>query len=329
MEIIRFKGSDDIYLAEVYLVNSNVMGLVFQNEIPENYLNGFEQINVSNGVVEGNYLDFTTEYRTYEDEPLKIELSNDESVYVPPALVEPEPPEPEEPYVPTLEEVKSKKHSEMSTTCQAIIFNGFDVELSSGELKHFSLTYEDQINLIGKQMQVAQGEENIEYHPSSIPTSPCIYYSNADMLKIIETAFAFKSYHSTYCNSLYVWIDACETKEEVDEIFYGASVPVEYQSVVLQDYMKAMTPPTDTEIPEETEDIEDNEDAEDIEGTEDIENPENQEETESGETKDDTDVTEPVDDSNISESAENTETSSSDEEPVTDNDESSILNKEK
>ena len=83
MEIIRFKGSDEIYLAEVYLVNSNVMGLVFQNEIPETYLNGFEQINIGNGVVEGDYLAFKTEYRTYEDEPLKVELSNDESVYVP------------------------------------------------------------------------------------------------------------------------------------------------------------------------------------------------------------------------------------------------------
>lgn len=246
MEIIRFKGSDEIYLAEVYLVNPNVMGLVFQNEIPETYLNGFEQINVGNGVVEGNYLDFKTEYRTYEDEPLKVELSNDESVYVPPVIVEPEPPEEPEPYVPTLEEVKAWKHSEMSNMCQSTIFNGFDVKLSSGETKHFSLTYEDQINLIGKQLQVAQGEENIEYHPSSTPTSPCIYYSNADMLKIINEAFAFKSYHTTYCNSLYTWIDNCDSKEDVEEIYYGATIPEEYQSIVLQDYVKAMTPPTES-----------------------------------------------------------------------------------
>lgn len=246
MEIIRFKGSNEIYLAEVYLVNSNVMGLIFQNEIPENYLSGFEQINVGNGVVEGNYLDFTTEYRTYEEEPLKVELSNDESVYVPPVIVKPEPPEEPEPYVPTLEEVKAWKHSEMNNICQSTIFNGFDVELSSGETKHFSLTYEDQINLIGKQLQVAQGDENIEYHPSSTPTSPCVYYSNADMLKIINEAFAFKSYHTTYCNSLYTWIDNCDTKEDVGEIYYGATIPEEYQSVVLQDYVKAMAPPTES-----------------------------------------------------------------------------------
>lgn len=244
MEIIRFKGSNEIYLAEVYLVNSNVMGLIFQNEIPENYLSGFEQINIGNGVVEGDYLDFTTEYRTYEEEPLKVELSNDESVYVPPVI--PDPPQPSEPYVPTLEEVKTWKHSEMSNMCQSTIFNGFDVELSSGETKHFSLTYEDQINLIGKQLQVAQGDENIEYHPSSTPTSPCVYYSNADMLKIINEAFSFKSYHTTYCNSLYTWIDNCDTKEDVGEIYYGATIPEEYQSVVLQDYVKAMTYPTES-----------------------------------------------------------------------------------
>ena len=244
MEIIRFKGSNEIYLAEVYLVSPNVMGLIFQNEIPENYLSGFEQINVGNGIVEGQYLDFITEYRRYEDEPLKVELSNDESVYIPPVI--PDPPEPPEPYVPTLDEVKSYKHSEMSGMCQSTIFSGFDVELSSGETKHFSLTYEDQINLIGKQLQVAQGEENIEYHPSSNPTSPCVYYSNADMLKIINDAFAFKSYHTTYCNSLYTWIDNCSTKEEVEEIYYGATIHEEYQSVVLKDYIKAMTPPTDS-----------------------------------------------------------------------------------
>ena len=246
MEIIRFKGSNEIYLAEVYLVNPNVMGLVFQNEIPENYLNGFEQINIGNGVIEGNYLDFTTEYRTYEDEPLKVELSNDESVYVPPVIVDP-PSDPAEPYVPTLEEVKAWKHSEMSNVCQSTIFNGFDIELSSGETKHFSLTYEDQINLIGKQLQVAQGDENIEYHPSSTPTSPCVYYSNSDMLKIINEAFAFKSYHTTYCNSLYTWIDNCDSKEDVEEIYYGATIPEEYQSVVLQDYVRAMTPPTESD----------------------------------------------------------------------------------
>ena len=238
MEIIRFKGSNEIYLAEVYLVNQNVMGLIFQNEIPDAYLNGFEQINVGNGVVEGEYLDYTTEYRTYEDEPLKIELSNDESVYVPP--VTPDPPQPPEPYVPTLDEVKNYKHSEVSNTCQSTIFNGFDVELSSGETKHFTLTYEDQINLFGKQLQIEKGEENIEYHPSTTPTSPCTYYSAADMTKIIETAFTFKSYHTTYCNSLYVWIDNCETKEDVDTIYYGIAVPDEYQSVVLQDYVKMM-----------------------------------------------------------------------------------------
>ena len=236
MEIIRFNNTLDLYLVSIYVVNPNVIGLIFENELPASYLNGFTQINIGNGTMEGDYLSFTTKYRDYENDPLRIELSNDGSVYIPPVVIEPNP---EEPYIPTLDEVKTSKHLEVGSVCQSIIFAGIDVELSSGDTKHFTLTYEDQINLIGKQLQVVNGEENIEYHPSSTPTSPCVYYTNADMLKIINTAFSFKSYHTTYCNSLYTWIDNCETTEEVENIYYGVEIPQEYQSEVLKDYIES------------------------------------------------------------------------------------------
>ena len=48
---------------------------------------------------------------------------------------------------PTLQEVKDFKISEVSKICNEKIFDGIDVDLSQKGIKHFSLKYEDQINL--------------------------------------------------------------------------------------------------------------------------------------------------------------------------------------
>ncbi|MDR0923091.1 MAG: hypothetical protein LBN31_01880 [Hungatella sp.] len=45
------------------------------------------------------------------------------------------------------------------------------------------------------------------------------------------------SYYDTYGNSLKTWIDSVETMEELREIFYGADIPLEYQSEVLKTYL--------------------------------------------------------------------------------------------
>lgn len=58
MEIIRFKNDKTIYLVELKKVNPNVMSIGFQDSIPASYLNGFEQVGVTNGTTEGDYLEF-------------------------------------------------------------------------------------------------------------------------------------------------------------------------------------------------------------------------------------------------------------------------------
>ena len=146
-------------------------------------------------------------------------------------------------YIPTLEEIKTQKISEMSTACNTTITNGFDVDLSTGK-EHFSLKVEDQLNLFGKQAQISQNVSTInegkgyEYHQDG---EYCKYYSLEDMLLIINTATAYKSYHTTYCNSLFRWIEQMNTKEDVNTVYYGIEIPEEYQSEVLKDYITTMT----------------------------------------------------------------------------------------
>lgn len=135
-----------------------------------------------------------------------------------------------------INELKLQKRQEISTACNQLITNGIDVDLSVGK-KHFSLTTEDQLNLFGKQAQLAAGSEQFEYHADG---EECIYFSKEDMIKIIESAMSFVSYHTTYCNSMYTWIASVGTKEDLDAITYGTEIPEEYQSDVLKTYISMM-----------------------------------------------------------------------------------------
>lgn len=210
--------------------SKTVMKIVFpeEEEVPEAW-GGDIQIYTAGGIPCSKLSGYETVYR---QEGKTVYLSNDGSVYVPPAPPElvPEP----EPYVPTLEEVKAAKKAEISSICEHVIYAGFDVTLSDGGSYHFSLTEKDQLNLFGKQAQLAAGVEQVEYHADG---QPCRYYSAADMRDIIEAAMWYVSYHTTYCNALNMWIAGCGTAEEIQEISYGADVPEEYRSEVLQAYL--------------------------------------------------------------------------------------------
>ena len=221
--IILFLDSEEPVEGIVKKISSHVVELrgVEQN------LSGFHIL--KNKAPYGKYEDFTTLYRSFEG---GYQLSDDGSVYV-----EPEPvPEPE-PYEPTLDELKQQKINEVSSICKETIYAGVDVELPTGSTEHFSLKEEDQINLFGKQAQITAGVKQLEYHQDG---HPCRYYTVDEMTAIITAAMQFVSYHTTYCNSLYTWINAVEEKEELEKITYGASIPAEYQSEVLQTYLLSM-----------------------------------------------------------------------------------------
>lgn len=142
-------------------------------------------------------------------------------------------------YVPTLEELKSKKVTEMNDAQQTTIQNGLDITLSSGTVEHFTLTDHDQTSLMGLQTLVAQGVENIPWHTSD-QAEHCKYYSNADMAIITSKALQFVTFHVTYFRDLRIYVRALEDKEAVSNVFYGLSIPEKYQSDVLKDFFLRM-----------------------------------------------------------------------------------------
>lgn len=212
-------------------VSAHVLQVVFTGDVPPAY--GDIQVYTSGGSQCSDLPGYDTVYR---DESQTVYLSDDGSVYQPPE--EPEPVLPPEPYVPTPEELlasaQAAKKAEISADCEAIIYKGVSVTLSDGGTEHFSLTEHDQLNLFGKQAQLAAGADRLEYHADG---QPCRYYSAADMQAIIQAAMFHVSYHTTYCNALNMWIAGCQTAEEVRGIFYGSDVPAEYRSEVLDAYL--------------------------------------------------------------------------------------------
>lgn len=231
MESITINQDEKHY--EIESINpesAHVMKIVFADEIPPEY----GDINVY--TASGSQCSHLPGYKTvYRDEGKTVYLSDDGSTYAPPE----EPGElPQAPYIPTPEELlvaaKANKKTEVSAACEQIIYNGVNVTLANGSTEHFRLTDHDQLYLFGKQAQLVAGAEQLEYHADD---HPCRYYSATDMQAIIQEAMFHVSYHKTYCNALNMWIAGCQTPEEVQEIFYGADVPEEYQSEVLRAYL--------------------------------------------------------------------------------------------
>ena len=215
-------------IEDISIPSSNLLKIMFTDKKPTKYSGSIESYTA------GGYLATTfSGYETvYKEDGQTVWLSNDGSVYT-----EPEPVEPVPPYESTLEEVKEYKRAEISAACQDTIHAGVDVKLTDGSTEHFSLSTEDQLNLFGKQVQLAAGAEQYEYHADG---QPCKYYSVADMQAIITAAMQYVSYHTTYCNSFFAYIEGQTDKEAVQAMQYGDAIPEEYKSEVLKAYEAAV-----------------------------------------------------------------------------------------
>lgn len=138
-----------------------------------------------------------------------------------------------EPYVEPEKEgvdfIRQSKINEMSYQCRKAIENGIDINLR-GETKHFSLTTQDQFNLISLST-MAQTSDIIPYHADG---ETCIYYTAEEINQIIAAVNSHKIYHTTYYNALKAYINSLETIEEIAAITYGTPIPDEYKTEVLK-----------------------------------------------------------------------------------------------
>lgn len=170
--------------------------------------------------------------------------TEDEIVIEPETPVEKEPEYVDPNEVITVDYVKSVKIAEMSNTCNKVITNGFDVTLSDGNSYHFSLTTQDQLNLITLSSMIASGETQIPYHADG---ELCRFYSAEDINTIITTATQFKTYQVSYFNALKAYIESMTDIETIGAVVYGIEIPAEHQSDVLKVLLAAMATGGETE----------------------------------------------------------------------------------
>ena len=176
---------------------------------------------------------------------LKAALETEDEIVVEPETPVEEAPEYVDPNdVITVDYVKNMKVAEMSKTCNKVITNGFDIVLSDGNVYHFSLTTQDQLNLITLSSMVASGETQIPYHADG---ELCRFYSAEDINTIITTATQFKTYQVSYFNALKAYVESMTDIETIGAVTYGMEIPAEHQSDVLKVLLAGMVIGGDSE----------------------------------------------------------------------------------
>lgn len=130
-----------------------------------------------------------------------------------------------------IELIRERKIKELSYICNQTIENGFDIQLLDGKIHHFSLTTQDQLNLITLSQMTANGMEQIPYHADG---ELCKFYTPIEIQMIVAEATRFKTYHTTYYNALKNYVNSLDDPYVIADIQYGIELPEEYQSDVLK-----------------------------------------------------------------------------------------------
>ena len=117
-----------------------------------------------------------------------------------------------------LDEIRADKLEELSSSCNAAITAGMDVETTQGT-EHFALEETDQINLTTALSAVQSGAAGYPYHADG---QLCRMFAAAEIQAIAAASVKHKLYHTTLCNHLLIWARRAETREELSGITYSA-----------------------------------------------------------------------------------------------------------
>lgn len=104
---------------------------------------------------------------------------------------------------PTIDYVRASKILELKRDCNKTITNGVDIKLSDGETRHFSMSLEDQINLL---TMAYLADESM--------------YSAEDMKTIIAETNSFKNSHIAKCKQLESCVNSLNTIQEISAVHY-------------------------------------------------------------------------------------------------------------
>lgn len=231
MEKIRFYNNTTVYKGMTDFVKQHVITIKFDNNIPtvDELSSGFKILNENNDYVQADYNNFTTVYRTYEDDPLRIELSDDSSVYV-----EPEPiPEPE-PYIPTPEELEAifqqNKINKIALSklmlAEHLKNNPLRSSAHGGVEGIYSVTSEKQSLMMSQYMtyQIAKSVDPDAKLTWNETGKSCTEWTEEEFLQLILEVKTYVYPLVSRQQQIEEQITNCESQEELDEIVINYNI---------------------------------------------------------------------------------------------------------
>ena len=224
MSKIYFLDNNEL-IYDVELTNKmGIMNMIFTKNMPgdDTLTSGFKIINEHNGIVMGDYSDYVTIYRKFDN---AVELSNDGSVYIEPEIPKPVTPPP---YVPTEEEI-----------AEQLQYTKDDKIIQS---KYMLSEYLDANPLVSKCHNGIEGKYNVnsekqslmannyltytiakQFDPSAKLTwnetgKECEEWTEQEYLQLLLEASAYVKPLVSKQQKYEVEINACTTIEEVEAI---------------------------------------------------------------------------------------------------------------
>ena len=116
--------------------------------------------------------------------------------------------------------LREEKLAELQKACQDAIYEGVEVATSEG-MKKFSLTLQDQINLLRLQNLIDKGISAMPYHADG---EPIRHWSSDDVQKILHEADRHIMYHRVYFSLLREWLRRTSYPDFLG-IDYGDALP--------------------------------------------------------------------------------------------------------
>lgn len=228
-ETIKLKN-DQIYEFDDISVYDNIIKINFDKNVDMSSL--IEDMSIFDSIIIltrsesqcGKYDGYNTIYKKDEEFNILM-LSNDGSIYIEPEPIDPNPIDPEPvPPEPTLEEIKSKKITELSEICNFNIVHGVYMEID-GEQKLFSYKTEDQSNLLNALQIAIATQMSMPYHADGCD---CRLFSPEEITQLYVLEMTNLTHNQTYTNQLKMYINTLETKEEITAISYGNELTGKY-----------------------------------------------------------------------------------------------------
>lgn len=227
MSLIQFENMEPIKTTLSYdLFNRILITFCSTDDVPDDSIlvGGFKELNEHNFLEQADHSDMNYIYRKFEDGLTYILTSNENDVYIEPII--PDPPVIDE-YIPTIDEIRRLKISELSSICNNLITNGVCIDIN-GTMEHFSYTDEDQVNIKELFDLALQTNVPMYYHSDG---NSCKLYTVEQIANLYISAATNKMHHITYYNQLKMYIQSLDDIETISSVEYGHELSGEYLEV--------------------------------------------------------------------------------------------------